>query len=78
MLYNPRYQALREELVAARVNAGLTQVALALKLNRAQSFISKVEIGERYVDVLDLIAWCEATQADAGAVVRKLQSVQVR
>ena len=78
MLYEPRYQALREELVAARVNAGLTQVALALKLNRAQSFISKVEIGVRYVDVLDLIAWCEATHADVGKVVKRLQSVQVR
>ena len=75
MLYDPRYQVLREELVGARIKAGLTQVALAQKLNRAQSFISKVEIGERYVDVIDLLAWCEATQSDPCQVLRRVQAV---
>ena len=78
MLYDPRYQVLREELVGARLRAGFTQVTLAEKLNRAQSFISKVETGERYVDVLDLLAWCEATKVDPYQVLHRVQSVNGR
>lgn len=78
MLYEPRYQALREELVEARVQAGLTQSVLAKRVNRTQSFISKVESGERYVDVIDLISWCEATQADPCQILAKVMAIPKR
>ena len=43
-----------------RKRAGLTQVQLAERLSLDQSYVSKIERGERYVDVLFYIDWCKA------------------
>lgn len=43
------------ELVAAREEAGLTQRQLAAKLNRSNSFVWKIEAGERKLNVLEFI-----------------------
>lgn len=37
-----------------RVLAGLTQIQVAMKLHRPQSFVSNCESGERRVDVVEL------------------------
>ncbi|HPS77432.1 MAG TPA: helix-turn-helix transcriptional regulator [Thermoanaerobaculaceae bacterium] len=42
---------LRALFTQARIAAGLTQLALAEKLGRPQSFVSKYEHGERRLDV---------------------------
>ncbi len=75
MLYQPRYVKLREELAQVRTQAGMTQAELAARLGKAQSFVSKVETGERYVDVLDFLRWCEMAGADAGGILRKVGAV---
>ena len=75
MLYEARYVALRQELVQARLRAGLTQQQLAQLLYKVQSFVSKVETGERYLDVIDFIAWCEALQANAAELIAKAQDL---
>ncbi|WP_287876605.1 MULTISPECIES: helix-turn-helix transcriptional regulator [Acidovorax] len=59
-VYHPRYQALREGLVALRKKAGLSQVQLAERLGVGQSFVSKIERGESYVDVMLFVDWCQA------------------
>jgi len=41
-------------LVQARKDAALTQVEVARRLGRPNSFISKCELGERRVDVVEL------------------------
>ena len=41
-------------LVAARREAGLTQVNVAKAWGRTQAFVSKCELGERRIDPLDL------------------------
>ncbi len=38
----------------ARLEAGLTQVQVAKKLGHHQSYVSKIESGERRVDVIEL------------------------
>ena len=42
------------KLKQARAEAGLTQVEVAHRLKRPQSFVSKIESGERRVDVVEL------------------------
>jgi hypothetical protein len=46
-----RYRDLIDALRAARVEAGLSQVVVAGRLGRAQSFVSKYESGERRLKV---------------------------
>lgn len=75
-VYHPRYQALRAGLVALRKKAGLSQVQLAQRLGVGQSFISKVERGESYVDVMLFIDWCRACDAaSAGQELDRLAGI---
>ena len=53
--YRQRYRLFLEKLRGARRDAGLTQVQVARKLGRPQSFVSKCESGERRVDVVELL-----------------------
>lgn len=71
-IHSPRHQLLRKLLVEQRAKAGLTQQALAERLGRPQSFVSKYENGERDLSVVDLVEIAEAIGIDAGGMVRKL------
>jgi len=42
------------KLKRARIESGLTQIDVAQKLKRPQSYISKIEAGEQRIDVLEL------------------------
>lgn len=53
-IHSRKYKDLIERLKTARLDAGLTQVQVAKKLKKTQSYISKVEAGEQRVDVLEL------------------------
>jgi transcriptional regulator with XRE-family HTH domain len=53
-VYRKDYQFLLAQLRAARHEAGLTQVAVARRLGRALSYVSKCELGERRIDPIDL------------------------
>ena len=53
-LYSLRYLKCVERLKCAREDAGLTQKDVALKLDKPQSFVSKVESGQYRVDVIQL------------------------
>jgi transcriptional regulator with XRE-family HTH domain len=48
-----RYRALIDKLVAERKRRGLSQEALASRLGRHQQFVSRYEIGERRLDVVE-------------------------
>lgn len=52
----PAYVALRQFLVTARTDAGLTQDELAQRLGKPQSFVAKYEVGERYIDAVEIVA----------------------
>lgn len=47
-------------LKQVRLEAGITQVQIAKKLKTGQSAISKVEKGERRLDVVELRQWSRA------------------
>ena len=48
------YGRLRARLRAARIEAGLTQAQVGHLIGRHQSFISKIEVGERGVDFIEM------------------------
>jgi transcriptional regulator with XRE-family HTH domain len=52
--YRQKYRQFLRRLRQARHEASLTQVQVARRLSRPQSFVSKCESGERRVDVVEL------------------------
>ncbi len=53
-VYSGEYKRIIEKLKQARKAAGLTQEEVAAKLEKPQSFVSKIESGERRIDVVEL------------------------
>jgi transcriptional regulator with XRE-family HTH domain len=53
-IYTKDHNAIAERLKQARIKAGFGQVEVAKKLGRTQSYISKIESGQRRFDVLQL------------------------
>ncbi|EBC1275300.1 helix-turn-helix transcriptional regulator [Salmonella enterica] len=54
-VYSDDYQSVISALKQARVRRNITQTAIATALGRPQSFIAKVENGERRLDVVEFI-----------------------
>lgn len=71
-VHHPRYQALRALLAEVRVAAGLTQTQLAERLQVGQSYVSKIERGEAYVDVILFADWCGACGVRPEAAWRRM------
>ena len=63
-LHTPEYAALIRVLVETRKQHGLTQQDVADKLRKPQSYVAKVEGGERRLDVVEFIALSKAMQID--------------
>lgn len=59
-----KYSVLTELIYRLRTNAGITQKDLANLLNEPQSFVSKVETGERRIDVIELAEICKALNSN--------------
>ena len=53
-IYSKEYKKSVERLKAARLEVGLKQIEVAKKFGKPQSFVSKVERGERRLDVAEL------------------------
>jgi transcriptional regulator with XRE-family HTH domain len=59
-LQTRRYRAFLARLRQAREEADLTQVEVARRLGRPQTWVSKCELGERRVDFVELEDWAAA------------------
>ena len=70
--FTTKYGTFRTMLVEARKDAGLTQVQVAKRLSRPQSFVSKYEGGERRLDVVEFLEVAKALRVDAANFVRRL------
>lgn len=64
------YAKVTRALRAAREAAGLTQAEVAKALGVYASFVSKVESGERRIDVVELGEMCRVYGVDLGALLR--------
>ena len=52
-IYSDEYQLVIKTLRSARIELGITQTQLAESLGKPQSFVAKVENGERRLDVIE-------------------------
>lgn len=63
-LRDPRYRAIVARLIALRKAADLNQRELAERLGKTQSYVAKVELHERRLDIIQLVEWLRALDAD--------------
>lgn len=71
-LHTRQYALLLQELRAARAAAGLSQIALAERLDMQQSDVSKCERGTRRLDVVELRQWGQALGIGLVELVQRL------
>ena len=57
-VFTANYTIFRRCLLDARTRSGLTQGELAERLGQTQSWVSKVERGERRLDLVELREFC--------------------
>ncbi|MFC1625414.1 helix-turn-helix domain-containing protein [Patescibacteria group bacterium] len=55
-IHSKEYKTVVERLKKARIDSGLKQEEVAKKLDKPQSYVSKIESGERRLDVAELNA----------------------
>jgi len=63
-LHSKAYSEFLAVLVATRHNKSLTQQNVADRLHKPQSYIAKIERGERRLDIIEFIALAKAMNAD--------------
>ncbi|MEP6827314.1 MAG: helix-turn-helix transcriptional regulator [Aestuariivirga sp.] len=67
-----RHKALVDLLIAKREAANMTQAELAERLGEYQSFIARMESGQRRVDVVEFIEIARVLNFDAAKALKKL------
>jgi transcriptional regulator with XRE-family HTH domain len=72
-IYHPRDASLVEKLIFERKIRGITQVQLANKLGKHQSYVAKIEGCERRLDVLEFVEWCSSLGLVASEYVKKIE-----
>lgn len=71
-VFTDRYKLFLNLLVQERKDRGITQVSLAKRLNKPQSYVSKYENGERRLDVVEFLDIAACLELDAAAFIQKL------
>ena len=70
--FTAKYKNFRLKLIDSRQKGSLTQVELAARLKRQQSFVSKFERGERRLDVIEFFDVAQAIGIDPFVFLREL------
>lgn len=73
-VHTDEYKRLIALLISARNSAGITQTALAGALHKPQSYVSKVENGERRLDAIEFCDWSLALNQDPVALLAQFLS----
>lgn len=73
-LNSPIASAVQRALVAERAARGLTQRDLAALVKMPPSVIAKIELGERRVDIGELIAFATAFQLPPADLLKRIEA----
>jgi len=70
ILYSQKNKKLLEKLRSARLEAGLTQIEAGKKLKRPQSYLSKIERGERKIEAIELGEFARVYKKEVGYFIK--------
>lgn len=70
--HTPAYKHLLARLIEAREAAGMSQAQLAEILGKPASFVGKYELGERRLDVVELLVVLRALKTDQLAFLSEM------
>ena len=73
-IFTKQHQVFIRALREVRLSQGVTQVQLSERLDRAQSYISNIERGERRLDVIEFVAIANALNYDPVELFSKILS----
>jgi len=69
-IYTKDHNLIVERLKRARIDVGLGQIEVAKKLGKTQSYISKIESGQRRFDVLQLKEFAKIYKKDLSFFIK--------
>ena len=69
-IFTKDYKEIINRLKQARVDAGFSQQAVANKLNKPQSYVSKIESGERRLDVAEVKKFAEIYKKEVSYFIK--------
>lgn len=71
---SPDYRAAIEAIKSVRISHDISQRELARRLGKPPSFVNKIELLERRLDILEFIAVAHALDADPTELLGKVLS----
>lgn len=71
-VFSDEYSVVREVLIEARHEAGLSQRALAARLGKTGSHVAMIERGQRRVDLLEFCRIAESLGISADALMHRI------
>lgn len=71
-IYSDEYQLVIKIMRAARHEKGMTQAQLAKALGRPQSFVAKIENGERRLDIIEFAHIAHLLSLDVADVLKMI------
>lgn len=72
-IYQQHYHMLIQYLIQARKDAQLTQAQVAQLLGKPQSYIAKIEVKDRKLDVLEFMLLCKVLNVQASKLLEKIE-----
>lgn len=70
---SPDYRAAIEAIKAARIEKGIAQRELARRLDKPPSFVNKIELLERRIDILEFILLAKALEIAPTELLGRVQ-----
>ena len=74
-LGSARHKALVELLIQKREAAGMTQADLAARLGEYQSFVARLESGQRRIDVVEFLELADAVGFDPAKALSAVKKI---
>ncbi len=72
LLVKDKRKIVREALKETRLRNGLRQQDVAVALGKPQSYVAKIESGERKADFVEVLELCASVGLDPKALLKRL------